>query len=210
MRIILSGLLVLAIFGCTKVKNDNEPVAENSDNQQDNETPKRRSPGGVAGLVLPGDEDTRPAGNGGQNNSAPPPQTNQQTIPNVEPKIVEWPKYGQEHPNVVPVDGKVEGFDPYSSAASAYVNIPARIEGMAAGYNAKLQSQIDALDGGKDPQPMSYQAFVNDYKKSGRRFKATRPYRLYGYNPKTGNVVLLEDKAMKARIYKEKGIPLDE
>lgn len=208
MRIILSGLLVLGICGCTKVKKS-EPVADKTDDQQTNDNPKRRAPGGVAGMILPGDDEPRRSSNGGQNNNPPPPPSNNETIPNAPPKIVEWPKYGKEHPNVVLLDPKVKGFDPFSSAASAYVNIPARVEGLAAGYNAQLQSQINAIDGGKDPQPLSYKAFMNDYKKSGRRFKSTRPYRLYGYNPQTGKVVLLVDKAMKEKIYKEKGIPLD-
>ena len=39
---------------------------------------------------------------------------------------------------------------------------------------------------------------------------ALPPYQLYGYDAKTGGLVLLEDKAEKIRLYKLSNIPLDE
>ena len=36
------------------------------------------------------------------------------------------------------------------------------------------------------------------------------PYQMYGYNPETGGLVVLEDKAEKIRRYEERGIRIDE
>ena len=210
MRIFLASILAIGICGCTKVKKDPEPVAQKSEQQQ-TKKPSGRMPGGVAGMILPGEEE--PVGGRNQNQNNPPPQPapeDDKTIPNEDARIVEWPKYKNENPSVVEVDPKVEGFDPFSAAASAYVNIPARIETLTGGYNARLQSQINAIEGGGDPKPLSYSEFLKSFAQAGGKLKNQPRYRLYGYNPQTGKVVILEDKAMKKRIYEEKGIPWDE
>ncbi len=163
MRILVCSLLIAGVFGCSMEDAPKPAVAQKDKSQPDPGQPKRRSPGGMAGLVA-GDFDAQPVGNGGQNQTpAPAPVTNTKTIPQVESRIVEWPKYGQEHPEVVAVDTKVDGWDPYSTAASAYVNIPARVEALAGGYNAKLQSQLNALEGGGDPKPLSYEEFAEGF-----------------------------------------------
>ncbi len=208
MRIVLCSLLAAGVFGCS-MKDDPAPAtAQKGDAQQTQE--KKGPGGGVSSMFLPVEDDRQPAGNGGQTQPQPAPVVNPKAIPDVESRIVEWPKHGQENPNVVLADTKVEGWDPYSAAASAYVNMAARLETDVAGYNSRLQSQIDALEGGGDAKPQSFEQFVKEFPKTGGKFKNQPPYRLYGYNPQTGKVVVLEDKAEKKRIYEEKGIPWDE
>jgi hypothetical protein len=204
MRILLCSLLAAGVFGCSMKEDEKPAVAEKNEGQE-----KKGQGGGAASLFLPIDGDQKPAGSG-QSQPQPAPAIDPKAIFDVESRIVEWPKYGQENPNVVVADTDVEGWDPYSAAASAYVNIPARVEALTGEYNSRLQSQLDAIEGGKDPKPQTFQQFVKEFPKSGGKFKHQRPYRLYGYNPQTGKVVILEDKAMKKRIYEEKGIPWDE
>ncbi len=200
MRIFIGALLMAALVGCN-TKDDPDPAqAEKPKDQQ-----KARTPGGgLPGLFLPIEEDQTRAGN---NNQQKPQQqapiVKTKTIPKEEAKIVRWPDYKNEHPETVVVDGKVEGWDPFSIAGSAYVSMTNKINAM------QFESEIKILKA-EQGRPPTYDEFLERVKKYNLKFHDQHPYRLFGYNEKEGTMVMLEDKEIKREIYKKKGIPLDE
>lgn len=126
----------------------------------------------------------------------------QAAIRNVDAQVVDSQKALQD-PNVSIVEAKIEGSDPLTAAASAYATLRARP------LVLKFKHEIDlhkALNG-KYP---SIDEFIKLMRDNSIEFNPMPPYRMYGYNEKTGGIVVLEKKAEKARHDKEAGIPLDE
>ena len=201
MRIFVCSLIVAAILGCN-VKEDAPPAnAENDDNQQQGRTPG----GGASSLFLPLDED-RPVGDRGQRSQQQQPRQSApivKTIAKEPAKIVKWPEYKQDHPETVVVDDKVEGWDPFSTAGSAYVAMTNKI-GLL-----QFQSDLNLLKA-SEGRPPTYEEFTARVKQYGIKYHDEHPYRLYGYNEETGTMVMLEDKGLKRKIYEGKGIPYPE
>ncbi len=191
MRMFVFSLLATAMLGCG--------VKEDASNQNAAK-PKGRSPGGLPGMVLP-DQDDAPVGGG---NQAQPAPANNKTIPDVEARLVEWPKAKQETPGLEVVDNKAQGGDPLSFAASAYVTLASRAE------VTNFKHNLDIMKAANEDRPVSFQQFKDLAKQCRIQFQNQPAYRYYGYDTQTGDIVVLEDKAEKKRIYKEKGIPYEE
>ena len=129
---------------------------------------------------------------------------NTKTIPEVEARLVEWPKAKQQIPGLEVVENKVEGSDPISVAASAYVSLAAKAE--VNNFKHNLDIAVAANEG----RPLSFKEFQELARQCRIQFQNQPAYRYYGYDTKTGGIVVLEDKIEKKRIYDAKGIPWDE
>jgi hypothetical protein len=188
------------------VKDDPKPAtAENTDKQQ-TENQGRTPGGGASSLFLPIDEDRRPVGNTApqQQPAQSAPIVNTRTIPDVEARLVEWPQAKQQMPGLEVVENKVEGNDPISIAASAYVSLSSRAESL------NFQHQLNIMKEINEGRPVSFKEFQDLARQMKIQFKNQPAYRYYCYDTKTGGIVVLEDKIEKKRIYEEKGIPYDE
>jgi hypothetical protein len=211
MRIFVCSLMMAAVFGCS-MKDDPKPaVAEKSDEQQTDNQPKGRSPGGMAGLVLPGDDDVRGAGNGGQNQTPQPapPQPNPgnagKAIPEDQARFLEWPKAKQDRPGLEVVDDTPQGGDYLTFLGSAFVTLRSRPQVL------NFQHQLDIMAAGNEGgNPVSLKEYQDLARQLKIDFNKQPAYRYYGYNTKTGKLVMLEDKIEKKRIYEEKGIPYED
>jgi len=122
-------------------------------------------------------------------------------IPKAAAKVVDM-SVALQNSNIQVSENKITGNDPLSAAASAYVTQGARIQMLNFKNSIKTQKAIN----GKNPTFTEFMKIVKQHK---IEFNAMPPYRMYGYDPKTGGIAILEDKAEKARLYKEAGIPLD-
>ena len=111
-------------------------------------------------------------------------------------------KKALENPEIIVVDGKIKGVDPFSQAGSAYVSMSSRVSTLG------MQQAIKAHKALNDRFP-TYDEYMQMMKENRIEFAALPPYKMYGYDAETGNILVLEDKKKKAELYKEAGIPLD-
>lgn len=140
-----------------------------------------------------------PAANAAPEQPAPPKAAN---IPAVEAKVVDLKKAQAENPSLVVIDNKIRAGDPFSAAAAAYVSIHAKAQLLAFQHSLKTARAVE----GRNP---TYEEFLELVKQHRVDFNRIKPYQMYGYDQETGDLVMLEDKAMKVKLFKEKGIPLE-
>ncbi len=107
-----------------------------------------------------------------------------------------------KNPNIVVVENRLQGNDPLTVAASAYVSMASR----ASTFGFQRALQLFKATNGRNP---TYREFVQMMKENRVEFAALPPYQMYGYDAKTGGIVILEDKAKKIELYKKHGIPIE-
>lgn len=110
----------------------------------------------------------------------------------------------KKNPKIVEVSGKVTGDDPLTVTFNAYVSITSRAS------VANFKNQMNILREINDGKYPSFKEAEKLMKQLNIDLAAVPAYQLYGYDAKTGGIVLLEDKAEKIRLYKLNNIPLDE
>lgn len=118
-------------------------------------------------------------------------------------KIVDLAE-AKKNPKIVEVDTKVTGDDPLTASFSAYVSITSRASVL------NFKHQMDILKATNDDKYPTFKEAEKLMKQLNIELTAVPAYQLYGYDAKTGGIVLLEDKAEKIRLYKLNNIPLDE
>lgn len=146
---------------------------------------------GVPAPVSPAVAPTQPAATGGS------------IIGKTSRTIVDLAE-AKRNPKIVEVDNKVTGSDPLTASFSAYVSITSRATA------ANFKHQMDILKETNDGKYPTFKEAEKLMKQLGIELNALPPYQLYGYDAKTGGLVVLEDKAEKIRLYKLNNIPLDD
>ena len=91
-----------------------------------------------------------------------------------------------KQPNLKVVENKIAGNDPLSVAASAYVTQRGRVAMMSLQNSMKM---FKAMNG----KPPTFKEFQEMMKQHNVELSVLPPKRLYGYDPKTGGNVILED-----------------
>ena len=91
-----------------------------------------------------------------------------------------------KQPNFKVVENKITGNDPLSVAASAYVTQRGRVAMMSLQNSMKM---FKAMNG----KPPTFKEFQEMMKQHNVELSVLPPKRLYGYDPKTGGIVILED-----------------
>ena len=91
-----------------------------------------------------------------------------------------------KQPNLKVVENKISGNDPLSVAASAYVTQRGRVAMMSLQNSMKM---FKAMNG----KPPTFKEFQEMLKQHNVELSVLPPNRLYGYDPKTGGIVILED-----------------
>ena len=118
-------------------------------------------------------------------------------------KIVDLAE-AKKNPKIVEANTKVTGDDPLTASFSAYVSITSRASVL------NFKHQMDILKATNDDKYPTFKEAEKLMKQLNIDMAAVPAYQLYGYDAKTGSIVLLEDKAEKIRLYKLNNIPLDE
>ena len=88
--------------------------------------------------------------------------------------------------NLRVVENKIKGNDPLSVAASAYVTQRGRVAMLNLQNSMKM---FKAMNG----KPPTFKEFQEMLKQHNVELSVLPPNRLYGYDPKTGGIVILED-----------------
>ena len=91
-----------------------------------------------------------------------------------------------KQPNLRVVENKIKGNDPLSVAASAYVTQRGRVAMLNLQNSMKM---FKAMNG----KPPTFKEFQEMLKQHNVELSVLPPNRLYGYDPKTGGIVILED-----------------
>ena len=91
-----------------------------------------------------------------------------------------------KQPNLRVVENKIKGNDPLSVAASAYVTKRGRVAMLNLQNSMKM---FKAMNG----KPPTFKEFQEMMKQHNVELSVLPPKRLYGYDPKTGGIVILED-----------------
>ena len=111
----------------------------------------------------------------------------------------------KKNPKIVEIDGKIVGNDPLTASFNSYVSITSK----ASVLNFKHQMDImKEINGGKDYPP--FKEAMQLMKQMNVQVASQPPWQMYGYDAKTGGLVLLEDKGEKIRLYKVNNIPIEE
>lgn len=199
MRTLLCGLLALAVAGCTDLKEDEAPQAAQKTTEQNQNSGGRGF--GVPGIA-PLEGIGKPAGNPAPANNNPPAGNAQAGIPKVTAKVVETSQAMKANPNLKIVENKAKGQNYISFVSSFYVSAQSRIHAMNFQHNLRI---AQAATG----KPLTLKEFEKLKRQTKIEYTKLPSYQMYGYDSKTGEVVILEDTAAKEKLYKEKGIPLD-
>lgn len=91
-----------------------------------------------------------------------------------------------KQPNFKVVENKIKGNDPLSVAASAYVTQRGRVAMLNLQNSMKM---FKAMNG----KPPTFKEFQEMLEKHNVELSVLPPNRLYGYDPKTGGIVILEN-----------------
>ena len=102
------------------------------------------------------------------------------------PAIVVDMSVAVKQPNLKVVENKITGNDPLSVAASAYVTQRGRVAMLSLQNSMKM---FKAMNG----KPPTFKEFQEMMKQHNVELSVLPPKRLYGYDPKTGGIVILED-----------------
>ena len=199
-------LLTTSLLGCNDL------------NEALNSEPKRRS-GGVAGIASMADvQDVQDAAGGNSPNSPtrpnatpqPTPQSNA-TPPAKQPRrtfigkttadVIDYKKY-RSNPFIVVVENKVQGSDPLTVAATAYVAASSRISAL----NFKRQLDIIKASNGRAP---TFAEFEKLQKQMRIELAKLPRYQAYAYDESTGGLLVVENKEYKIQIYREAGVPIE-
>ncbi len=111
----------------------------------------------------------------------------------------------KKNPKVVEVSGKVVGDDPLTATFNAYVSITSRASVLSFKHQMDILKEVNG--GTQYPSFKEAQQLMKQLK---IEVASLPPYQMYGYDTKTGGLVLLEDKGEKIRLYKANNIPLDD
>lgn len=132
---------------------------------------------------------------------AAPPADNKGIIGKTTAKVVNA-KEAKQNPNVKEVENKITGSDPITVASSAYVVLRSRPQVLA------FQATLKQIKEGEGRTP-TYDEFMELMQQNRIEFTELYPWQMYGYDPDTGGIVVLEDSQKKAEIYKAAGLKPD-
>lgn len=186
-----AGLLCLLLFTAGMGCQDPQDIARKQGMADGNE-PQGQAPAGAAEEMPAAAEPAAQPAGGDQKKSILQKTT----------AVVVDAKKALENPEIIVVDGKIKGVDPFSQAGSAYVSMSSRVSTLG------MQQAIKAHKALNDRFP-TYDEYMQMMKENRVEFAALPPYKMYGYDAESGNILVLEDKKKKAELYKEAGIPLD-
>lgn len=106
----------------------------------------------------------------------------------------------RQDPEIVLAEGANEaGVDPFSQAGSAYFSTMAKVSTLGMQQAVNMKKAVE----GRWPTYDEYMAIM---KQNNVEFVKLRSYEMYGYDEKTGKILVLMDKRLQREHYKRAGI----
>ena len=181
--IIVCLILAVSVLGC----QDPGEIAKQQGDKEGGDSQKQEQP-----VAVP---DAAAEKNPAQNDT-------KKSIIHKTTAVVVDAKKALQNPEIEVVDGKIKGVDPFSQAGSAYVSMASKVSTLG------MQQAIKHHKALNDKFP-SYDEYMKMMKENKIEFAQLPPYKMYGYDAETGNIMVLQDNKKKSQLYKEAGIPLD-
>jgi len=135
--------------------------------------------------------------------AAPGPAAGEAGLAKDNTKLVDKKQALAENPNLIVTTNRIDASDPVSAAAQSYFAIGSR----AQLYN--LKHQIDILKADNNNKPPSFAQFNDLLRQNNVKLAGLYRWQIYAYDDETGDIVILEDHAMKKAEYEKGGLKLD-
>ncbi|UUO08025.1 hypothetical protein M4951_06830 [Blastopirellula sp. J2-11] len=177
----------------------------------DMEPMEKRNSGPVApgGIAIPAVEGPSSAAGAGAQPTAPatemaetPPaekKPNKGIIGKTSNVVVDANKALQD-PEIVLAEGaSADGVDPFSQAGSVYFSAMAKVSTLG------MQQAVNMKKGVEGRYP-TYDEYMQMMKENNIEFVKLRSYEMYGYDDKTGKILVLMDKRLQREHFKRAGI----
>ena len=173
-----------------------------------NTEPKRRV-AAVPGIASTDDIQDVQTTAGGNSPTSPPAQPPADTKPaprktfvgRTTAQVIDYKLY-RTNPFIIVVDNKVQGSDPLTIAATAYVAATSR----ASALNFKRQLDIIKASKGRAPTFAEFQRLQKQLKIELAKLPR---YQAYAYDESTGGLLVIENKQFKIQLYRQAGIPIE-
>jgi len=117
-------------------------------------------------------------------------------------EVIDYKKYLGNRFIVVVVENKIQGSDPLTIAATAYVAASSRVSAL------NFKRQLDIIKASKGRAP-SFVEFETLQKRMKIELAKLPRYQAYAYDESTGGLLVVENKKYKIQIYREAGIPIE-
>lgn len=153
------------------------------------------TPTGPAMTPAPATETAPPAAN-------PPAETKPEprgVIGKTTAKVVDVHKALQDPEIVVAEGSSAAGVDPFSQAGSAYFSAMARVSTLGMQQAVQMKKAVE----GRWP---TYEEYMQIMKENNVEFAKLRSYEMYGYDDKTGKIMVLTDKRLYNEHLKRSGV----
>jgi len=124
-------------------------------------------------------------------------------MPKDNTKIVDKKQALQENPALIETTNRINAGDPVSAAAQGYFAIGSQAQML------NLKHQIDILKADNDNKPPSFAQFDDLLRQNNVQLKGLYRWQVYAYDDQAGDIVILEDHAMKKAEYEKGGLKLD-
>ena len=208
MKHLIWVVLPLVALGCLKPIPKSEPAAPTTTSTTP-ATPAATGGGGVTmsggpgGGIVTGDL-SQPAAQSTQPAATQPTNTEpaKAATPKAPARLVDATE-ALKNPKVIVASTKITGEDPLTAAFQAYFSVRAKAQILNFQNQVKISRELN------DGKPLKFEQFMELVQQLKIEFIDLPPWQMLGYDSKTSDLVLLEDKAVKIAHYKSANIPLD-
>lgn len=119
-------------------------------------------------------------------------------------KLVDKKKAMAENPGWVETQNRINATDPVTAASQAYYALPSKAQML------NMKHQIDIIKADNNNRPPTFEEFNKLLVENQVKLKGIYRWQVYAYDDETGDIVILENRAMKKAEYEKAGLKLDE
>ena len=127
------------------------------------------------------------------------PKDNSGILGKVTAEIVDAKKALADNPNLVILETSNLGSDPLTQGANAVIYVPSRI------LMLNMQNTLKQYRALNDKWP-NYEEFMGIVKQNNIQFNMLKRWQMYGYNSDKGEMMILQDEAVKKERFEEAGL----
>lgn len=124
-------------------------------------------------------------------------------LPKDNTKLVDKKQALAENPALIVTTNRINASDPVSAAAQGYFAIGSQAQLL------NLKHQIDILKADNNNKPPSFAQFNDLLTQNNVKLAGLYRWQVYAYDDEAGDIVILEDHAMKKAEYEKGGLKLD-
>ncbi|WP_437224753.1 hypothetical protein SH661x_003768 [Planctomicrobium sp. SH661] len=135
--------------------------------------------------------------------AAPNPGGGAASLPMDNTKLVDKKAALAANPALIETQNRINASDPVSAAAQGYFAIGSKAQML------NLQNQINVIKADNNNKPPSFAQFEDLLRQNGVQLKGIYRWQVYAYDDEKGDIVILEDHAMKKAEYEKGGLKLD-